>query len=247
MNSRSAFLLAAVSVSVGGFTWCLTARSSPPAPAPTQSAQPSGNSSNSNSNGGNRGSSRNTSPSGSSSGNRNRDRRGYPYDPYGGRPITGVYTPGMAGSDPPTSGGTPGTTSTPTTNPSAPGLFPDPAATPAPAPTITPPTPAAPPDPEIVAATAALDDAVAQVKKSLKSNSGYMAALAAKQEAKDEATAYREKGDGVPGDIVSIAQKGLEAGKKITAIEREAMAKDPTVVAARARLADAIKAHNAAK
>jgi len=245
VNSRHAFLVAAISASVGGLTWSLAGKSSPPVPAPKQNPPASGD------NGGNN-SSGNSSSSTPSTGNSNtKYPYGYPYNPWTGVPYTGIYTPGMAGSNPTpgSSGGTPGTSTTPTTNPSAPSLFPpDAGTTPTPAPNIVPSTPAPPPDPEITAATAALDDAVAAVKRSLKSNSDYMAAMSAKQAAKEEAAAYREKGDGaVPGDLVSIAQRGLDAGTKMTAIEREAMAKDPNVVAARARLDAAIKAHNAAK
>ena len=74
---------------------------------------------------------------------------------------------------------------------------------------------------------------MAQVRTSLAANPDYAAALAAKQAARDDAIAFHEKGENpAVGDISVIAQRGLEAGQRVTAIEREAMAKDSKVTAA---------------
>jgi len=155
----------------------------------------------------------------------------------------------MPGSNPGAPANAPGATAAPAANAPAPDSTPTPSSPPTnDLPTTRPSTSVAPPDPEVVAATAVLDDAVAKVKSALMSNPDYAAALAAKKAARDEAAALHDGEDSHAGDIVAIAHRGLEAGQKATAIEREAMAKDPAVTAARARLDAAIvAARNSAK
>lgn len=111
----------------------------------------------------------------------------------------------------------------------------------------TQPADAAPADPALVQARADLDAAIARMKDSLRKDPDYLAALNDKQASQTQIAALRSKGDDSPEQILPLAQRGLEAGQQIARIERDASAKDPDVVSARANLAAAITAHNAAQ
>jgi hypothetical protein len=103
------------------------------------------------------------------------------------------------------------------------------------------------PDPAVVQAKADLDAAMGRVRESVRANPDCRAALQDKEGAEAEVSALRAKGEDNPDQILPIAHRGLEAGQKIAQIERDAAARDPEVIAAKARLAAAIRAHNAAQ
>ena len=86
-----------------------------------------------------------------------------------------------------------------------------------------------------------------RMRDSLKKNPDYVAAVNDKQAAGAQVAALRAKGEDSPDQIMPLAQRGLEAGQQIAQIERAAIAKDPDVVSAKAHLAAAIAAHNAAQ
>jgi hypothetical protein len=177
----------------------------------------------------------------------------YPYNyPYG-YPTAGVYYPQGSYPNQNTTSSSTGS-STSTTNTNTPPTNNNPfAGTPDPAPAAgtprTPspaaaPAPAAAPDPELAAATAEYNAAVDHLKETLKDNPAYKAAVEEKRVARLEAAAMHEKSDVQPVDALKAAQRGLDASKRISEIEKAAMAKDDRVVAARARLDAALAAHN---
>jgi hypothetical protein len=84
-----------------------------------------------------------------------------------------------------------------------------------------------------------------RLRESLKKDAGYKAALNDKQSAQAQVVALRAAGQ--DDQILPIAQHGLEAGQRIAQIERDAIAKDPDVISARAHLAAAVAAHKAAQ
>lgn len=166
----------------------------------------------------------------------------YPYGyPYSGW-TTGFFDP-TANTNPPAA-----PPATPPVDPAAPLItnLPDPApAAQKSSPTTAPSDTAAEVDPALTQARAALDAAIGRLKETLKSNPAYTAALNDKQAAQDEVSALRAKGD--DGQVLAVAQRGLEASQRISQIEREAIARDADVIAARARFAAALAAHSAAR
>ena len=172
------------------------------------------------------------------SGSGSMDRRSYPHG-YPGGSTTGVYYPRG---------------NYPTTNPSS-NSYPTGTTTnnPAPATVGGGNTPAAAPtapsavDPDLAAATAELDAAMDELRGKLKDRPDYQAALKEKTAARADAQALHEKSDINPtADTLAIAQRGLDASKKLAEIEREAAEKDDRVIAARARLDAARAAHGGA-
>jgi hypothetical protein len=97
----------------------------------------------------------------------------------------------------------------------------------------------------VAQATAELDAAMQRLRDTLRKDPDYKAAVSDKQAAQSEVAALRAKGE--DDQILTVAQRGLEAGQRIAQIEREAIAKDPDVISARAHLAAAVAAHNAAQ
>jgi hypothetical protein len=95
----------------------------------------------------------------------------------------------------------------------------------------------------LIQAQADLDAAMTRLRESLKKHPDYAAALAEKQAATAATEALRARGEGSPDQLLPAARRGLEASQHVTAIEREAAARDPDVVAARARMTAAIAAH----
>jgi len=84
-----------------------------------------------------------------------------------------------------------------------------------------------------------------RMRDTLRKDPDYKAAVSDKQAAQDQVAALRAKGD--DDQILPVARRGLEAGQRIAQIEREAAAKDPDVISARAHLAAAVVAHKAAQ
>jgi hypothetical protein len=117
----------------------------------------------------------------------------------------------------------------------APG--PAPAPTPAPKPDPIVATPPPPPDPELGKATTELNAAIDQLREELlKNDPAYKAASDDKKASQAEVSALRSKEDPNPDAILAAAKRGLEASKRMTAIEKAAMAKDKAVVDAQAHL-----------
>jgi hypothetical protein len=97
----------------------------------------------------------------------------------------------------------------------------------------------------VVQARAELDAAMGRLRDSLRKDPDYTAALNDKQAAQAQVTALHASGDASPEQVLPLAQRGLADGQRIAQIEREAIAKDADVIAARAHLAAAMAAHNA--
>jgi hypothetical protein len=137
-------------------------------------------------------------------------------------------------------------------NPNAgngPGLFntaPPGAAAPTPAPSVAAPTPPAPPDPELIQAQTDLNTAMdAFREKLLKTNPDYQAAVADKKAAQAESASVHANENSTPEQIVAAATKVLEASSRVTKIERDAAANDPTVQDAQSKYKTALAAHAA--
>ena len=84
------------------------------------------------------------------------------------------------------------------------------------------------------------------LRATLKDRPDYAAALAEKEKATQDAAAFHEQGDTGAGDISTIALRRLEASKTLSQIDREAAARDPDVVKAKARLNAALQAQGSA-
>ena len=95
---------------------------------------------------------------------------------------------------------------------------------------------------DLAKAQADVDAAAARVRQSLKDNADYTSAVTEKKAAEAQADAVRAGlGDagnsrGDLAEMFPIAQRGLEAGRKVRQIEAEAMAADPQLTQAKARV-----------
>jgi len=174
----------------------------------------------------------------------------YAYYPYGGG-YGGDYAPFDPGPPPPPAGGP---------------LLPDPPAAIAPPAGLIPPADPAMAQAErqqaqaqakaardaaeamneanadLAKAVTDLDAATARVKQALKDRPDYRAALAEKQAADRQALAMRaglndpDNAQGNLADVLPVAQRGLDAAAKMRRIEAQALAADPQVAEARARV-----------
>jgi hypothetical protein len=102
--------------------------------------------------------------------------------------------------------------------------------------------------PQWASANADLQNALAEltaardrIRLALSSRADYQAAIEQKKSAEDLATALHERGATVD-QTMPAAQRDLQASQSISRIEREAMANDPQLVEARARLQSAVAA-----